>query len=625
MRRRPLPVLGGVILLSLLAGLVGLMGTGSSRMRPPQPDASAPSASPSADAPGQGVADDLRPWLARAPRDANLILALPEGRRLIEGDAAQEDALGTVADALAMGSPAWDALAKALGMARKDALVAVGGGVLVVFARADAPMGGMSSWALCASVTPATRDQLQRALALSPREVLQGVPVLSVESGRYILALRPAPARPRALRDDHADARVNARPRENPERSELLLLAPSDEASLALVRAIVIGLDSAPGATPPSCLDVDPALRSLAALPPALGYVLVREAPAAEAGATYAGWGTHRVVALTADATQAVFHLRLRDEALVRAGPTVPRVPVAALEPAWSQAIVAYYQAQVQGLPDALQTWTLSIADGAEQPPPGASARAALFAAFPRAPAGQSTGVALALSVQCEGGPHIDASAARLDAAVRKAVKNIEALAGAEGEPWPNLEEWGGLAPEAERETSLDLPERGQGAMILGARSRVAWRIQPCLEASIGTGWSAWMHATLAPEGLALPGVPVAAEGERAIGHPRLLSRVIIRMDAVRRALPALIPMLTRAPLLAAGVKRAEVEHAQTALSVVDLVEWECWLDPREPDVACGRLTVRVDASRAKALHARSPAPPPAPAAPAPPPTVPHE
>ncbi len=546
----------------------------------------------------------MRALIARAPASANLILALPQGVRVLESPESRDDALAAISNALASGSAAWDALAQALRLPRQEAILAVGGGTVAVFARADNPLAGLSSWALVASVTPDTRARLQSALALSPREVLAGQPVLSVENGRYVLALRPAPP-------------GTALP--EPARSEQLLLAPADDAGIALLRGVLLALDAAPAPAPlpPETAEVAPALASLDELPPAWAFALVRDDPGPTAERTYRGWGTHRVIAFAGDDRSATFTLRLRDASLPAVRAQVPRVPAAALEPAWSRAIVGYFQAQSAALPASMEPWTLSIMDDVNGAPPAATARLMVMTALPRASAAggaeggesaQAPGIAVMFSLQCPGGVHAGDSVARLDRAMKRAGGNIEALAGAGGEGWDAVDALAALAPEARREITIDLPERGQGAAILGAHSVAAWSVVPALGTPLGAGWDAWMHVTLGAEGQVLPGppsLPVAYGATSGSEARQWVSRMVVRMPRVQRALPALVGTMMRAPMLAAGMNRENMRSVEVALQVVDEVTWDCWLDERVPDVAVARLHTTLDVERARALHAQ--------------------
>ncbi|TVR99665.1 MAG: hypothetical protein EA423_12265 [Phycisphaerales bacterium] len=128
------------------------------------------------------------PWLEQAPQDASLVVVFD---RLISEDAA--DARAAMAKVL--GAPgrleqtrkAWARLAEALGVEEQELTESFFGGrsMLVVVEAEPEPV-----WALLAEVEGGLPRKMIRSLKAAPRDIREGVPVLSLERGRYIMAAR---------------------------------------------------------------------------------------------------------------------------------------------------------------------------------------------------------------------------------------------------------------------------------------------------------------------------------------------------------------------------------------------------------------------------------------------------
>ena len=128
------------------------------------------------------------PWLEQAPQDASLVVVFD---RLISEDAAD----ARTAMAKVLGAPgrleqtrlAWARLADALGIEEQELTDSFFGGrsMLVVVEAEPEPV-----WALLAEVEGGLPRKMIRSLKAAPRDIREGVPVLSLERGRYIMAAR---------------------------------------------------------------------------------------------------------------------------------------------------------------------------------------------------------------------------------------------------------------------------------------------------------------------------------------------------------------------------------------------------------------------------------------------------
>ncbi len=129
------------------------------------------------------------PWLDQAPEDASLVVVFD---RLVSDDAADARA----AMARALGSPgrleqtrrAWARLADALGIEERELTESFFAGrtmLVVASVEPDEPV-----WALLAEVEGRLSRTMIRSLKAAPRDIREGVPVLSLERGRYMMAAR---------------------------------------------------------------------------------------------------------------------------------------------------------------------------------------------------------------------------------------------------------------------------------------------------------------------------------------------------------------------------------------------------------------------------------------------------
>lgn len=128
------------------------------------------------------------PWLDLAPADAAIVIVFD---RLVDTDAT--DARDALAKALAAPGRleqtrrAWAELAGAMGLDETELTSSFFGGRTMLIVQRIEPE---PEWALLAEVEDGLPRRMIRSLKAAPRDIREGVPVLSLERGRYTLAAR---------------------------------------------------------------------------------------------------------------------------------------------------------------------------------------------------------------------------------------------------------------------------------------------------------------------------------------------------------------------------------------------------------------------------------------------------
>lgn len=128
------------------------------------------------------------PWLDFAPADAAIVIVFD---RLVDADAT--DARDALAEALAAPGRleqtrrAWAELAGAMGLDETELTSSFFGGRTMLIVQRIEPE---PEWALLAEVEDGLPRRMIRSLKAAPRDIREGVPVLSLERGRYTLAAR---------------------------------------------------------------------------------------------------------------------------------------------------------------------------------------------------------------------------------------------------------------------------------------------------------------------------------------------------------------------------------------------------------------------------------------------------
>lgn len=558
-------------------------------------------------APQTAALDDLLASLQRVPERANFIVGIPDGATVLQAMQAEGDNLSVLADALEKTSGAWKALAEALGWQRDEMTVAILGGTVVLTGHTQGVQAELGEWTLRCTITPATADHLTRRLELLPRQIVHGQPVFAIENGRYLLALR----RPAVQQRQTLNQQIARRGVPPEHRTVQLFVAPADEPSQSLLaqslRAAGQG-DPIP-ASPRS--DPAPAIASLRTLaggaPQAL--LLVRDAPG-EGDNTppdFAGWGTHRVVAYTGDGVSGAFSILVRDHRLHALHARLAAFDARTLDPWWDGAAVALMLCETPGVPTAVEPWLMAVLDAM---PVGqsdsASARITVWSARPRA---NGPGLAIHAALQSRA----DADSARaLDSAVESVMGTVEPMSGARAGSWDAVRGLCEVAPQAMREVGVSLPAKGYGAQMLGAESALRWGVQPAPEASrLGRGWDGWMVASLAPnDAPALPvPEPVATDqgagADADGGARRWISRAIIRLPLLVRAMPTVMPVVLKQSAIASSMGRDDVAALSASMEMMDEVTFESWLDDERPGVALATLRIRLDPARVEQVRAR--------------------
>ncbi|MCC6285026.1 MAG: hypothetical protein IT439_06930 [Phycisphaerales bacterium] len=128
---------------------------------------------------------------AQLPESCSMVIAIDEARSL-RGTESGEALAAALLDAPAASSlaGAWAVLAGELGLGPAEAFDALlGESVLVVF-RGDPPESG--EWALVTSVSDRTQRRVVEALRPRTREIKGGLPILSMERGQFVMAMRTA-------------------------------------------------------------------------------------------------------------------------------------------------------------------------------------------------------------------------------------------------------------------------------------------------------------------------------------------------------------------------------------------------------------------------------------------------
>jgi len=136
--------------------------------------------------------DSIFEAAAMAPADADLLVVVDHAAKIRRGPAG--DAWRAIAGAaldLSQTLRAWKGLAEALDLPQQEAFDALLGQRVVVCARrtgeaAPRPM----AWALLMIVEPETARRLSTRLKVAPREIVAGLPVLSLERGSFELAIK---------------------------------------------------------------------------------------------------------------------------------------------------------------------------------------------------------------------------------------------------------------------------------------------------------------------------------------------------------------------------------------------------------------------------------------------------
>lgn len=137
---------------------------------------------------GASASAAVDPWLDHAPDDAAIVVIFD---RLVDGDATDaREALAkalTAPGRLEQTRHAWAELAKAMGLEESELTASFFGGrtMLVVQRLEPEPV-----WALLSEGKDGLPRRMIRSLKAAPRDIRNGVPVLSLERGRYMLGVR---------------------------------------------------------------------------------------------------------------------------------------------------------------------------------------------------------------------------------------------------------------------------------------------------------------------------------------------------------------------------------------------------------------------------------------------------
>lgn len=528
--------------------------------------------------------------ITRLPEQVDVVGLVPSGEAYLRDAQGYggADALAMTAGTLEQLLALWKPLAGALEMPAERAMVALMGGAVVLAGDVGPDLDGLSAWALLTTVTPDTERLITARLTLFPREVIAGRPALSLESGRYVLALRRVEVAPGAPA---------------PDRSVQLFLSPSTPKGIALLSGLLAATAGAPAPEGVTFADTAPALASLRSLPAGWAGMLIRDDPGTDADPEHWGWGTHRAISFHGSMELGSISGIVRDRRLQSARQHLRAFSIEPLAPWLGGAAMSALLVECPNLDAELRPWLLAILP--ELPgrhDPSSSARVSVWSASPRAD-GQP-GLCVRIAAQCAAGKD---SAQDYDTLLSRIGTRIETLAsGRSAGGWDQINGLAALAPMAKRTVELAIPDRGYGAALLGHPVAMTWGLRRAPDGSrLGTEHDGWMLAQLGGPGDEPLAVPLAAPGGAPEPARRWVSRLSIRIDALTRALPTIMPMLTERPLLAMQMPRENAQAVADSLAMTREITWESWLDEQSPDTARFEMVMRIDPEKAKQVQAR--------------------
>jgi len=487
---------------------------------------------------GQAHHPEARTWAAGAPasadvvfvvRDAALLRKTPTGRAI-------HDLLSS-AGLLGETRVSWDALATALGWTRDQAFdQLLGGQLMIVVSGVPGTPGAHEPvrWALLARVTEATDGRLIEKLAAAPRGAVAGHQLLSVEHGKYELAVH----RPRA--GAQGERVFVLGPRGRPELFDRLLRALADTPE--------------PGEIP---ISATAAAASLDQLGEGNAIILVRVEPshAGEGKAAIDPWAAHAALALKTDDAGVSLRCVVSDPTAAELLDIGAGGPAIDLDAAFAGALVvmAEHPATKASLEPGSPLATVLAAVRMPEPLQRALASGQMIVVQPSpAPPGVAAGVAIRLHDPLGAAPAADAFMAGI-------VRLIEGEHRPEGAA-PGMD-FAGVAPRAVR----TLPVAAWSAFpeFDWPELWVSWAFAPADDAGGGQkhadpinpaapepGW--WVMAASGgkpDESGAGPGLAVDIIAQLRAAAPtnepgRVLSQAVIRPAALARAVWPTVPDL---------------------------------------------------------------------------------
>lgn len=472
------------------------------------------------------------------PSQAEVALIL-DGASRIRTSPAGKTLSAALADSglLAESNRAWDDLARVLGLHREDALDALLGRRVVLVMTGLRP-DSVSGWAIASQVSPETERRLRAGLGASPRQVVAGQPILSVEQGRYELAsavFRDASASP-LLREDERAGPV-----------AIVLLAPSGSSSLF---DAMLPLVQGKVALTPFGQSINPA----AAHRPCDGLLIARLPAAKGRGDRYAAVALHaHPNAWSADTIAWPARLWLPGVELERVGMWSRR----AFDVISKDALVTVVGTLgSEGPPRELIALTGTAAgmawpDGLDTPPAG---RAMLSVHCSDPDSGDPLGLSISVAVQVR---DIEASAKACDRAVARSLT----VAGRDG----FAPDFDGFLPGAIRTAEVSIAP--------GRTTTVAWAFErdavPCHPDMPRSGW--WVM-TLGPTGDAPPRCTAVVR--------KIASAITVREDTAGARRRLSLGVVRPAQAVAFVTRRDDLPSGPfSLLRAIDMAEWDAWIE----------------------------------------------
>ncbi len=478
--------------------------------------------------------------IGRLPADLELVVCVrdadrqrqsPPGRAIVQSIAG--------AKLFSETSAAWVKFGVLLGWGPEEAFSRLAGRRLVL---AIGPVvDGARSWALLSDVYGDAERRLRSRLRPSPRQTIAGQPVLSLEDGRFELAIFCPP--------------INSAARAATPCT--IILAPTGRGDL--LDRIVRGLAGEP---PGSTLADSAAMKDVRSLMGADIFVLAQRLD--DGGAEFAATGA------TLDGDGWTARLRASHGwfagSVMRDEPTLPWSAAAADELA-PGAIALLLSDGLPGLERWVPLLAIPTLPEAAERLRGLLGRRTFLGLF-RSPNPDCEPATVALAVGFES-PDIGALAAPGDAVVGRLVAAIEAGADARERDRPDFL---GFLPSSPRV----VPLTGQASVIwrplLGLRPALAWVYRPTPSGSGGGPLPGWWFATLAP----------SDEGGRLSGWVSRACETLARPRAANDLRPRVSVGSVRVADLVRWIAEVHADPTESLLPLrcIENIRWDAWVVP---------------------------------------------